>query len=65
MPNRHSSWRGNFGARPNCAQIAGSAWGVPVYRQSPVEDGYFAHAIPGEIDSPRTRPAVASEMRVI
>ncbi len=36
--------------------------GVPVHRQSPVEDGYFAHAIPGQIDSPRMRPAIASEM---
>jgi hypothetical protein len=35
---------------------------LPVHRQSPVEDGYFAHAIPGQIDSPRMRPAIASEM---
>jgi hypothetical protein len=33
-----------------------------VHRHSPVKDGYFAHAIPGQIDSPRKRPAIASEV---
>ncbi len=32
---------------------------VLVHRQSPVKDGYFAHAIPAQIDSPKMRPAIA------
>jgi hypothetical protein len=37
---------------------------VLVHRQSPVKDGYFAHAIPGQIDSPKMRLSIASEMPV-
>jgi hypothetical protein len=30
-------------------QVAMIGVGVPVHRQSPVEDGYFAHAIPADV----------------
>jgi hypothetical protein len=38
--------------------------GVVVHRQSPLEDDHVCHAIPGQIDSPRTRPAIALEVSV-
>jgi hypothetical protein len=52
------------GLRTRLASIAHFTPTVPVHRQSPVKEGYFAHTTPGQIYSPRTRPAIASEIPV-